>query len=133
MFKLKDAEEALIKLAELKGKERAQLIEKILRLETNHFRSKQYALTGSAGMEDGKWSGIKQGTYSTIQMNDNHLTGEKRLRTFIKWNNVLDACIYLSDYIDRYGGNYARWNSLNPDRQEMYRGKVQSIRNRTIK
>lgn len=134
MFTIQDAEKALRELAELKGKERAQLIERILRWETNHFKSKQYKLTGSAGMEDGKWVGLKQGSYTTIQMLDNHphkVTNP--MRTFIKWNNVLDFCLYLSDYIDRHKGNFGRWNSTNEAKQQVYVKCVNSVRNRIIK
>jgi len=133
MFTRIDAETALKEIQILKGTERAKLIEKILRLETNHFRSKQYALSGSAGMEMGAWHGIDESKFSTFQMKDNHLTGAKQMRTFIKWNSVLDFCIYLSDYIDRHKGNYARWNSMMIPRQEAYRVKIDSIINRIIK
>jgi hypothetical protein len=133
MFTSKDAEISLLEVKKLKGIEKAQLIEKILRLETNHFRSKQYAISGSAGMEMGAWKGIDESKFSTFQMKDNHLTGEKQMRTFIKWNSVLDFCLYLSDYIDRYNGNYARWNTMNLERQESYRVKVNSIKARIVK
>jgi len=133
MFTSKDAEISLLELKKLKGTEKAQLIEKILRLETNHFRSKQYAISGSAGMEMGAWKGIDESKFSTFQMKDNHLTGEKQMRTFIKWNSVLDFCLYLSNYIDRYNGNYARWNSMNLERQEAYRVKVNSIKAGIVK
>lgn len=132
MFTFKEAEIALKEVERLKGKDRAKLIEKILRLETNHFRSKQYALSGSAGMEMGAWSNLDESKFTTFQMRDNHLTGAKQMRTFIKWNSVLDFCLYLSDYIDRHKGNYARWNTTDPDRQAKYMMKVQTIRNRFI-
>jgi hypothetical protein len=133
MFTRIDGENALKEIQKLKGTERAKLIEKIIRLETNHFRSKQYAISGSAGMEMGAWSGIDESKFSTFQMKDNHLTGDKQMRTFIKWNSVLDFCIYLSDYIDRHKGNYARWNSMLPERQAAYRLKLDGLINKTIK
>jgi hypothetical protein len=133
MFTRLEGENALLEIQKLKGTERAKLLEKIIRLETNHFRSKQYALSGSAGMEMGAWHGIDESKFSTFQMKDNHLTGAKQMRTFIKWNNVLDFLLYLSDYIDRHKGNYARWNSMMPERQEAYRVKLKGIVNRTIK
>jgi len=63
---------------------------------------------------------------------DNHLKGEKQMRTFIKWNNVYDFCVYLSDYIDRHKGNYARWNAISKERQVAYQIKVDKIKNRFI-
>lgn len=133
MFTKEDGEKALLEIQKLKGTERAKLLEKIIRLETRHFKSKQYALSGSAGMEMGAWHGIDESKFSTFQMKDNHLTGEKQMRTFIKWNSVLDFLLYLSDYIDRHKGNYARWNSMKPERQELYRKNLEGIINRTIK
>jgi len=133
MFTINDATEALLKLAQVKGKERAQLIERILRWETNHFKSKQYKLTGSAGMEDGKWQNLPE-KYSTIQMLDNHPhLVSNPMRTFIKWNSVYDFCIYLSDYIDRHNGNYGRWNSTNVEKQKVYEKCVSSVKNRIVR
>ena len=131
-FTIADAEEALRQLEKIKGRERARLIERMFRLETAHFKSGQYKLSGSAGMEMGNWQGIDESKFSTFRMKDNHLTGDKQMRTFIKWNSVLDFCLYLSDYIDRYDGNFARWNSRDSARQEMYRFRVSQIKNRTV-
>lgn len=123
---------ALKEIERLKGKERAIIIEKMLRLETNHFRSQQFKLTKSAGMEYGKWQNLNEDAFTTIKMKDNHLTGEKQMRTFIKWNSVLDFCLYLSDYIDRHNGNYGRWNSMKEEKQAKYRATIGLIKNRII-
>lgn len=128
-FTPEDAENALLTMAGKYGKERAQLLEKILRHETAHFKSGQYKRGGSAGMEDGKWFNLPAGSYSTYQMRDN-LTGY--LATFIKWNSVLSFLEYLNDYIDRYNGNWARWNSTNESKQAEYRKRVNAVKNRTI-
>jgi hypothetical protein len=128
-FTPQDATDALLKIRETVGKERAQLLERILRWETNHFKSKQYQQGGSAGMEDGKWFNLPANTYTTFPMRDN-LT--KEMRNFIKWNSVFDFLKYLNAYIDRYNGNYARWNTLNEEGQIKYRRDVNSVRNRTI-
>jgi hypothetical protein len=110
------------------GKERAQLLEKIMRWETAHFKSGQYKKGGSAGMEAGRWYNLPDGL-STYQMKDN-LTGY--MATFIKWTSVIQFLEYLNKYIDRYNGNFARWNTTDPQRQADYRAKVLSVRNRTI-
>lgn len=128
-FTPQDANEALLKIREIVGKERAQILERILRWETAHFTSKQYKLGGSAGMEDGKWYNLPADSYTTFQMRDN-LTGE--MRNFIKWNSVFDFLQYLNNYIDRWNGNWARWNTTNETGQISYRQKVNSVRNRTI-
>jgi hypothetical protein len=133
IFHEEETLEAFREIEKLKGKERAKLLEKMARLETNHFRSKQWKLSKSFGMEMGAWHGIDESKFSTFQMKDNHLTGAKQMRTFIKWNSVYDFLLYLSDYIDRHKGNYARWNSMMPERQEAYRVKLKGIVNRTVK
>ena len=123
-----DAENALLTMAGKYGKERAQLLEKIMRWETGHFKSGQYKKGGSAGMEDGKWFELPKGL-KTYQMQDNLLG---YMATFIKWGSVLQFLEYLNKYIDRYNGNFARWNTTNPAKQEDYRKKILSVRNRTI-
>lgn len=132
-FTADDAKEALFRLRDVKGRDRARLIESMFRLETNHFRSKQYAICGSPGMELGNWSNLDESKFQTIKMNDNHLTGDKKVRTFIIWHDVFEFCLYLSDYIDRYNGNFARWNSKDPEKQEKYRKTVRSVWPKWIK
>jgi len=134
VFTEKDAKKALIELAAIKGKERAQLIERILRWETGHFKSQQYKLTGSAGMEAGDWKNLDESKMKTIKMADNHPEKVKeKMRTFLVWDNVLSFCLYLSDYIDRYNGNYARWNSTSEVQQSRYRKSINSVKTRFIK
>ena len=128
-FTPQDAEDALLTMAGKYGKERAQLLERILRHETAHFKSGQYKRGGSAGMEDGKWFELPKGSYTTYKMKDNLLG---YVATFIKWNSVLSFLEYLNKYIDRYNGNFARWNSLNPTNQAEYRNRVNAVKNRTI-
>lgn len=136
MFTEENAKVALLNFAK-KDKVKAKLLEKMLRLETAHFKSKQYQLTGSAGMEDGAWGAkVKPyfpNGYKTITMNDNHpeLRGKKAVQ-FIVWSDTGAFLQFLSDYIDRHDGNYARWNSLDTARQEAYRKEVNSIKNRII-
>lgn len=127
-FTPEDAENALLTMAGKYNKQRAQILEKILRHETAHFKSGQYKKGGSAGMEAGKWQDLPK-NLSTYQMRDN-LKGY--MATFIKWGSVLQFLEYLNKYIDRYNGNWARWNSTNEDRQNEYRKRVLSVTNKTI-
>lgn len=134
MFTIKDAEDALRKLAAIKGRERARIVEQIFRWETGHFKSKQYQLCGSPGMEDGDWKDLDESVMKKIQMKDNHPEKVKIvMRTFLVWNDVFDFCMYLSDYIDRYNGKWERWNSTNPNQQLKYKKCVESIWPKTIK
>jgi len=134
MFTEKNAQDALLNFAK-KDKIRAQLLERMMRLETAHFKSKQYLLTGSAGMEDGKWNLKKYlpNGYTTVTMNDNHPAERgQTIVHFIVWDKVENFLNFLNDYINRNNGNFARWNSLNLERQEKYRLTVNSIKNRFI-
>jgi len=131
-FHIEETKQALNTIAKAKGIERAQLIEQILRCETAHFTSKQWELTKCAGMEDGKWSNLDESKFTKIAMNDNHLTGDKKRRVFLKWDTVLAFCMYLSDYIDRYAGNYARWNRADAVGQAKYRKKIEGIKPRFV-
>jgi hypothetical protein len=128
MFTESQAKDAILRLAKSKGIDRAALIERMFRHETGHFTSGQYKKTGSAGMEVGKWPGIPN-NISFVTMRDNH---DNRMAKFIVWNDVYDFCIYLSDYIDRHGGNWSRWNSTKVSTQKAYINKVAKVRSRWI-
>lgn len=129
-FTEKDAENAIREVNKIYGKDMAQLVERIMRLETNHFKSGQYRLTGSAGMEVGKWANIPKGaTDGYIEIDD---TAKVGMEKFIVWHSVTDFAKYLAEYIKRYNGNYARWNALDEKLQEQYRKKVMSVKPRFI-
>ena len=126
MFTEQDARTAILKLKDAKGAERARLVEQMMRLETNHFRSEQYRNTGSAGMEAGAWGKYlpKSATNGTYTATDNQTL---KPRSFIVWRSVSDFAQFLSDYIDRHNGNFAQWNTTNPTGQAEYRARVLSI------
>jgi hypothetical protein len=126
-FTENDAKEALLKLS-LINSTNAKIIERIYRLETNHFKSLQFKMTGSAGMEVGKWLGIPSNVKS-VEMVENGTGLKKR---FIVWASCYDFVTYLSNYIDRYNGNWSRWYSTESTKQNLYKTKVNSIKNRFI-
>jgi len=129
-FNEKDGEIAVKEIQKIYGDDMAKIIEKIMRLETAHFKSGQYKLTGSAGMEVGNWHNIPDGaTVGYIEIDDVHKVG---LEKFIVWKSVTDFAKYLAEYIKRYKGNFARWNALDINLQTAYRQKVNSIKNRFI-
>lgn len=127
MFSQFDAIEALKKL-EVTHPKNAKIIEKIFRLETAHFKSEQFRHTGSAGMEVGKWFGLPKnlGVYTTKE------NGTGLYKSFIIWQSPYDFLVYLSDYIDRHNGNYARWYSTNTIKQLYYRTILKGIKNRIV-
>lgn len=131
MFTEQDAKEAILAVQKSYGREMASTIEKMLRLETNHFKSKQYQLTGSAGMEVGKWKAIpKDATNGTVKMNDADLSDGTD--EFIKWKSVKDFCFFLAEYINRYKGNFARWYSVQKEGQKTYADKINSVKSKFV-
>lgn len=122
-YNTNDAKNAILSVAKSYGVPMAQTIEKMMRLETAHFTSGQYRKTGSAGMEEGKWSNLPY-AMDSIAMDDIHKPGLER---FIVWPSVTDFAVYLAEYIKRHNGNWARWNSLNPLAQTEYTNRVNSI------
>ncbi|GAA3758982.1 M23 family metallopeptidase [Flavobacterium ginsengiterrae] len=142
-----DARLALMKIYDIYGKEMAKTIESIYRWEADHFKSDQYKICGSAGMEtSGKSSGpnygwdgslyIKYPEYKPIGIwesfenkgksglggNDQDKINKKK---YIKFPSVEAAMMYIADFIDRHDGNVGRWHSLTPKVQEEY---VKSIK-----
>ena len=80
-------------------------------------------------MEVGKWKNLPPNIpYITLTENG---TGLKK--KFIVWGDVFNFLKYLSEYIDRYEGNFGRWYSTNPEKQQQYENKVLQVKNRTIK
>jgi len=121
-----DGQKAIEYIQGAYGKGLATTIEKMLRLETAHFKSKQYKLTGSAGMEVGGWQDIpKDSVVGHFVIKDNH---DGHLGKFIVWNSPTDFAVYLAEYIKRHEGNFARWNSTNKAKQISYANEVDKIK-----
>jgi hypothetical protein len=125
-FTIQDAKSGLEKIEKIHGKRMAQLIEKMMRLETGHFRSLQYIKTGSAGMEVGKWPNLPMASIAgTYDLKDDH---DKHLAHFYVWTSPYEFMEYLVSYIDRHGGDFARWNTTNESGKAAYASKVNSIK-----
>lgn len=142
---LKDANEANFKksIETLKNEgysdEVLRDVEKIFRLETNHFKSGQFKYTYSAGMEvHGSprrgnlvfgWD-IRHFANNSklpndyIEMPENQ-TGIKK--KFIKFNTLTDSVRTLANYINKYK-NPARWYSTEPTQQAEYLNKLSNIK-----
>jgi hypothetical protein len=123
MYTPDDAKAAILTIQKMYGSEMAKLVEKMARLETAHFKSGQFQQTGTAGMEAGAWGKYLPGPPKpTVKLRDPVLG----MRDFIVWNPQ-DFFIFLAEYIKRYKGNFARWNTTDPKRQIEYAKKVNSI------
>ena len=125
-----DAKSAIDAVKSLYGLDLARTVEKMFRLETRHFKSEQYRLTGTPGMEVGKWPANEVPTdLPTIKMHD--ADKSDGIDEFIVWNPK-DCALFLARYIRRHSGNWARWNSTDAAKQSVYRLKVNEIKNRFV-
>jgi len=126
-FSETDAKNAILEVQKKYGTSIAQTVEKMYRLETANFKSSQYILTGTAGMEQGAWGNYVPKGLPTIPLKDPKLG----IRNYIVWNPK-DFALFLASYIVKYDGNFARWNSTNPDKQLSYKKAVNSITNKFV-
>jgi len=126
-FTIDDGKTAVLAVKSKYGVDMAKIIEKMFRWETGHFKSGQYKKTGSAGMEVGKWSNIDKYLLEpyTVKMQDADLSDG--IDEFIVWKSPTQFAFYLAEYIKRHGGNWARWNTTNAEKQALYRSKVNSL------
>ncbi|KAF2328462.1 M23 family metallopeptidase [Flavobacterium nitrogenifigens] len=154
LFDEEDARMALLKIYKEYGEEIAIIVEKMYRLETDHFKSEQYQYCGTGGMEvfgQAPYYGWDSSTfkkhpeYSPIgtwsAMENKGLDGKggnaqqkDKPKNFVKLPSVLAGMIYKADYINRYDGNYATWyNKTNLEAQEKYRESLKAIVPRIVK
>jgi murein DD-endopeptidase MepM/ murein hydrolase activator NlpD len=137
-----DARLALMKIYDLYGKEMAQTIESIYRWEGKHFKSDQYKICGSPGMEvpgnksapNYGWDGslyAKHPEYTPIgvwkSFENIGMSGAggneqdtKNKKTYIKFPSVEAGMMYIVDFINRHDGNVGRWHSTDPKIQKNY-------------
>ncbi|QYS85573.1 hypothetical protein JJC03_10155 [Flavobacterium oreochromis] len=143
----KDAENALFLIYKYFGGDISNIIEKIFRSETDHFKSPQYKLAGTGGMEAfGSapyygWSETFFNKYSKfkplgitslyegegISKQGGNAQIKDRPKDFVVMPSVLAAMLYLVDYIIRHDGNWARWHSTKKENQESYRESMKGV------
>ena len=114
------------------GKAIAINVEKIYRLETNHFKSGQFKNTFSPGMESfGKKYPYGWNTMARVFWDDNILyrpvgfyKGKENqtglTKTFLKFPNLKAAMFTLAAFLEHYGNNPGRWFSLDKEKQTAY-------------
>ncbi len=151
-YDLIDANDALNYIFKKYGREMACIIEKLYRLETTHFTTKQYKKCGAPGMEVhgnspyygwdktffqnnpeykpiGVWAAYEGKGLSGVGGNK-QVTDKKK--QFVIMPSVKAGMEYLVYYIKKHNNNYARWYSLKEDHQRLYRQRVQSIKSRIV-
>lgn len=122
------------------GNSIAQNVEKIYRLETNHFKSGQFKHTFSPGMESfGVNYPYGWNTISNIYWNQNPLhapvgfyTGKENQtglqKTFLKFPSLRAAMFTLAAFLNHYGNNPGRWFSTNKDKQTAYNTSINKFK-----
>ncbi|RZK99900.1 MAG: hypothetical protein EOO89_30810, partial [Pedobacter sp.] len=125
-FGLKEATTGLQAVYKKYGKEMAETVERMYRMETNHFKSGQYRNTGTGGMEvfgsdpyygwDPKFFKANpqytpEGIYSAYE--GKGLSGiggnqqvTNRAKRFVVMPSVEAGMMFKANYINRYNGNY---------------------------
>ena len=146
MSPLDSFEKAIEKVKRLYGLSIAKNIERIYRLETDNFKSKQFLLTYSAGMEDhskdnsfpygwhigGFWNTSEGRKYAPIgteivKENEGLLKDGGKYKRFLKFKNVESAVMTLAEFLRIYGNNAGRWFSTEPDKQTAYNNTLLKI------
>ena len=122
------------------GSEKAQMVERLIRWETAHFKSDGFKLTNGAGMEATKktfpfgWTSLRP--YWNLQP-DAKPIGLKRLTDI--GNRTVDFLVFptffafvrtLCKHLENNGWNFGAWYSLNKQNQITYLEKINSVKPR---
>ncbi|MGN5764504.1 MULTISPECIES: LysM peptidoglycan-binding domain-containing protein [Acinetobacter] len=148
LFDEDDARKALKIIYDKYGKEIAEIVERMYRAETRHFSSEQYKYGGTPGMEvhgsapyygwdsslfieppTGTWSAYEN---KGLSGSGGNAQEKNKKKVFVCVSSVLVGMTYVSEYIKKYNGNYARWFSKEKDKQEVYRNELSKIKVRIV-
>lgn len=138
-YSAEDAPKGLESVLRNFGRETAQQVEKIFRLETRHFKSEQFVNTGSAGMVAVKtgfpfgWGSLLRFMGSDLAKGDKTgfwkykmLVGQKYWE-YIGFPTIEDSMNFVAQTItDR--GRAGAWYSTRPESQDGYEEKLSKIR-----
>jgi hypothetical protein len=148
LFTVQDGKEALRKIYDKYGKDMSVIVERMFRIETKHFTSGQYQHCGAPGMEvhgappaygwssdffsqhpeyqpTGIWS-KKEGRGLSGQGGNAQVTDKPK--QFVVFDSVESSMEYIVYYINKHGGNYARWYSTQDSAQKLYREECGAIK-----
>jgi hypothetical protein len=135
-----DIKKAFQFVVEKYGVERAQQVEKLIRWETNHFKSNGFKLTNGAGMEATTkkfpfgWGSLRP--YWNLQP-DTKPIGLKRMVDI--GNRTVDFLVFptffafvrtLCKHLENKNWNFGAWYSLNPTDQQNYLASINTIKPR---
>ncbi|EEU6242215.1 hypothetical protein ABHD23_004283 [Salmonella enterica] len=148
LFTVQDGKDALRKIYDKYGKDMSVIVERMFRIETTHFTSGQYQHCGAPGMEvhgappaygwssdffsqhpeyqpTGIWS-KKEGRGLSGQGGNAQVTDKPK--QFVVFDSVESSMEYIVYYINKHGGNYARWYSTQDSAQKLYREECGAIK-----
>lgn len=116
------------------GPDIARKVERVYRLETANFTSEGYRHTGAAGQKAFAltfpfgWParGTSPEQYLPAWWAVDTLEGGQPV-AWVAWVDVSDAMRYLARFLADHGGNVGRWNSTEPDKQAIYRARVDAM------
>lgn len=148
LFTANDAREALKVIVSKYGKDMAAQIERVARKETGHFKSKQYTLTGTGGME-AHGSAPYYGWYSpffianpsytpvgtTAMLENKGMSAvggnaqSTKPKQFVIMPSVEAWMMFLADYATRHkdNGGILRWYSTDAAKQQLYANSLNGI------
>jgi hypothetical protein len=77
----------------------------------------------------GVWSGFEG---VGLSKEGGNAQDTKRPKQYIVFSTVEAGMFAVSNYIDRHGGNYARWHSKDPIVQNKYRNTLKNVKPRIV-
>lgn len=142
--------QGLTKVKEVYGLAHAQRLEQLFRNETSHFKSGNFLICLSPGMEVGSktvfpygWGSLESfwntnphykpiGVHSQAE-NTSALAQKRGVRTFIKFGSIEASMMTVAHLIKIRGGNFGAWFSKNTVQQLAYNRELDKIKVRLIK
>ncbi len=132
-------ESNIVKLSQFYSPDILKNMERIFRLETSHFKSKQFLATYSAGMEKFSdyypfgwktldnifWKKFPEYAPKTFVPFTENRTGKTKY--FLKFPSLFASMITMCEFLKHYGNNPGRWYSLKPEKQKIYNESINKI------
>jgi len=138
-FSETDARTAIQEVANVYNRDVAAIVEKILRLESGHFKSKQFKLTGSGGMESTTpvfpfgWSSLRTFWQLNPQFKPTGTIAMKeaktgKMKTFIVFPSVTAAALSMAVVLKLRNFNAGSWFSTKKELQDSYNLAISKIK-----
>lgn len=139
-------EEAFSQVIKQYGVENAKTVERLMRWETNHFKSKQWAICLTPGMEISTgnnlfpfgWKSLKE-FCSTHNVNTHLFTTHAmpesdthKLKTFIVFPDDDMCVIFIAFLLNKRKWNAGSWYSSRPESQRKYTDKLKGVKPRIV-